>query len=187
MHKRFDNIFSALMLAAAVAVILVGSWVLRRSIERAGAEAPPPVAEVHIGLPPPAPELTPAPLPTPTPILYDPAVPLAPELQAVLREACAEHGVPFSLALGLIEVESRFQVDADNGVSYGLLQLNKKYFPDKLSPSDNIRAGIEYLGWILAQHGDTAAALTAYNCGHDTGARGYANAVLEAAGRWDVP
>ena len=32
MHKRFDDIFSALMLAAAVAVVLAGWWVLMRSI-----------------------------------------------------------------------------------------------------------------------------------------------------------
>lgn len=183
MRKRLDTLFSALMLAAAIAVILAGAWCLSHSIARTKAEMEPiQVAQVHIELPPsrPVPESLPEPVPTP----YDPAVPLSPELQAALRKACGEAGVPISLALGLIEVESSFQEDADNGLCYGLCQLNLKYFPDKLSPTDNIRYGIRHLGGLLEQYGDTAAALTAYNAGHDTGSRSYAGAVLEAAERW---
>lgn len=37
---------------------------------------------------------------------------------------------------------------------------------------------------LLARYGDTAAALTAYHDGHDTGRRGYADAVLDAAEEW---
>jgi len=185
MRKRFDDVFAALVFAAAVAVALAGGWCLSHSIERAGAELPPQVAEVHIELPPPGPEPTPEPLPTPTPVPCDPAVPLSPDLQLVLREACEESGVPIALALGLIEMESCFQAEADNGSCYGLLQLNRDYFPDKLSPEDNLQAGIGYLGQLLERYGDPAAALTSYNAGYDTGARGYANAVLAAAQRWD--
>lgn len=111
-------------------------------------------------------------------------VPLDQELQEALREACGEHGVPVHLALGLIQVESCFQPEADNGVCYGLCQLNRRYFPDGLSPADNIRAGVAYLGELLNRYGDTAAALTAYNAGHDTGDRTYAGRVLAAAEKW---
>ena len=45
--------------------------------------------------------------------------------------------------------------------------------------------GMDYLGYQLeCYNGDLEAALTAYNAGHDTGARGYARAVLEAAENW---
>ena len=65
MRKRFDDLFAALMLIAAVAVILAGGWVLSHSIERANAEpTPTPVAVIHIELP----QATPDPLPTPTPM-----------------------------------------------------------------------------------------------------------------------
>lgn len=92
---------------------------------------------------------------------------------------CAYH-----VALGLIWVESRFQPDADNGTSYGLCQLNRDYFPDKLTPAENIWAGMEYLGSLIDQYGDLGAALCAYHDGHDTGHRRYSTAVLEAAENW---
>lgn len=116
---------------------------------------------------------------------YREDVPLERELQAALREACKEHDVPVSLALGLIEEESHFQVDVVSGKgAYGLCQLNPKYFPTDLSPSENIAAGIGWLGELLEQHEDTAAALRAYNLGHDDGDRKFADAVLAAAGEW---
>lgn len=111
-------------------------------------------------------------------------VPLSFELQDALHTACEANNVPYHIALGLIWVESRFQPDADNGTSYGLCQLNRDYFPDKLTPAENIWAGMEYLGSLIDRYGDLGAALTAYNAGSDTGDRTYASAVLEAAENW---
>lgn len=186
MHKRFDDIFSAIMLAAAVAVVLVGAWCLSHSIKRVEAEREAiPVADLHIEVP--REEIcSPLPTATPTPDPYNPEIPLSPELQAVLLDACWENDVPVALALGLIEVESGFQEDAVSPEGcYGLCQLNPRYFPDKLPPADNIRYGVSHLGRLLEQYGDVAA-LTAYNAGYDTGYRGYANAVLSAAARWET-
>lgn len=111
-------------------------------------------------------------------------VPLDYELQDVLHTAAQANGVPYHVALGLIYVESRFQADADNGTSYGLCQLNRDYFQSGLTPAENIEAGMEYLGSLIERYGDLSAALCGYHDGHDTGRRGYSNAVLEAAGRW---
>lgn len=111
-------------------------------------------------------------------------VPLDYSLQDALHTACEANNVPYHVALGLIWVESRFQPDADNGTSYGLCQLNRDYFPDKLTPAENIWAGMEYLGSLIDRYGDLGAALTAYNAGSDTGDRTYASAVLEAAENW---
>lgn len=183
MRKRLDDLVLALTVAMAVALVLTCWWGLTLSISRAGAEARFRVGQAPVHIETPAP--TTEPLPTPTPDPCDPSIPLPAELQEVLREACAEHGVPVPLALGVIQVESRFQPDAVSQEGcYGLMQLNPKYFPADLSPADNLRAGVEYLGQLLEEHGDTAAALTAYNAGHDTGSRTYAGAVLAAAEGW---
>lgn len=124
---------------------------------------------------------------------YDEDIPLSRELQAVLREACEANNVALCDALGVIEIESGFQVDADNGVSVGLMQCNEKYaskFEEATghsiyTPEGNIKGGVWYLGTLLDRYdGDTQAALTAFNAGHDTGDRGYARAVLAASEKW---
>ncbi len=126
-------------------------------------------------------------VPLPLQIPYREDVPLSQELQAVLLEACEETGVEYAVALGVIEVESDFHEDAYNGCSgcYGLMQLNPAYFPDNLSPADNIRVGVAYLADCIARYNDLEAGLTTYNAGYDTGSRWYAEAVLEAAERWE--
>lgn len=112
--------------------------------------------------------------------------PLSDELYIVLLDACDESSVEVPLALGVIEVESGFDVDAVSPAGcYGLMQLNPEYFPSGLTAGENIRTGTEYLGSLLDRYGDTGAALTAYNAGHDTGDREYAEKVIGAAERWE--
>lgn len=191
MQKKFDNLFSALMLAAGVAVVLIGGWCLSRSIARAGEAAPIPVASVCIRLPEPEPTLAPEPTPA-----YDPAIPLSAELQAVLFDACAEHGVPVALALGVIHVESRFQVDAvSSDGCVGLMQINPSYAwkmeeitgYSYLTPEGNLRCGIWYLSGLIKQYeGSVEMALVAYNQGSYRGTvTQYAKRVLEASAKWD--
>ncbi|NCE63690.1 lytic transglycosylase domain-containing protein [Pseudoflavonifractor sp. 524-17] len=118
---------------------------------------------------------------------YRPDVPLSPELQGALYDACDTYGIPYAVALGLIEVESNFDPMAVNSTSgcYGLTQISPVYFPSGLSPAENIRAGMAYLGEQLERYGgDLPAALQSYHDGHDTGKRWYANAVLEAARKY---
>ena len=111
-------------------------------------------------------------------------VPLTAELQEIFKILCDQNNIPYHLALGLIETESSFDPDADNGLCYGLMQLNRDYFPDGLSPEENIQYGIEYLAYQMERYDTVEAALTAYNAGHDTGSRSYANKVLEKAEAW---
>lgn len=112
-------------------------------------------------------------------------VPLDYELQDVLHTAAQANGVPYHVALGLIYVESRFDPEAVSPAGcYGLAQLNPRYFQSGLSPAENIEAGMEYLGSLIERYGDLSAALCGYHDGHDTGRRGYSNAVLEAAEKW---
>ena len=184
MRKRLDDLFPLLMLLAAVAVVVAGYWVLSRSIARAGEAAPAyegqalmqpfEAAGIEVLEAVPAQEEA-IPL-----YIYHPDIPLSAELQSVFHSACAEAEVPEALVLGVMEVESRFQTDG----CYGLMQLSPAYFPACEDPADNIRAGVWHLRSLLERYRDTAAALTAYNAGSDTGSRDYADAVMEAAGRW---
>lgn len=114
---------------------------------------------------------------------YIETVPLEQDLQKELWDACEECGVDYALGLALVKTESEFDVNIVNQDTgcYGLCQLNPEYFPVGLTPAENIRAGIKYLGELLeTYHGDTPAALRAYHRGHDDGDRVYSNAVLSA-------
>lgn len=113
-------------------------------------------------------------------------VPLTEELQETVWDACQEHNVEYALVLGLIEVESTFRTDAVSCVGcYGLMQLNPQYFPADLTPAENIQYGVAFLAEKLDQYASNiGAALTAYNAGHDTGNREYAEKVMTAAERW---
>ena len=111
--------------------------------------------------------------------------PLSDELFRAVDAAAVEHGVPVCLALGLIQVESSFDPDAvSSHGSYGLCQLNPKFFPSGLSAEENVQTGLAHLGPLLAQY-DTMTALTIYNAGRDTGDREYANKVMEVAWAWE--
>ena len=113
-------------------------------------------------------------------------VPMSAELQEVLWDACQEHKVEYALALGLIETESSFNPEAVSYVGcYGLMQLNPDYFPADQPPSENSQYGAAAIAEKLDQYaGNGGAALTAYNAGHDTGNREYAEKVMAAAERW---
>lgn len=127
---------------------------------------------------------TPEPSTEPVEDWYIESIPLDKQLQKTVFDAACENGVDYFTALGLIQVESNFQVDAVSPCgSYGLCQLNPVWFPSGLSPEENVRAGMEYLGQLLEQYnGDVEAALRAFNRGYDDiGARGYSAAVLSAA------
>lgn len=130
------------------------------------------------------PEPSPEPPLEPVEDWYIESLPLDKQLQKVVFDAACENSADYFIALGLIQVESNFQVDAVNPITgcRGLCQLNPKYFPGDYTPEENVRVGMEYLGQLLeTYHGDVQAALRAFNRGYDDGARGYPNAVLSAA------
>lgn len=192
------KLIDLLLLLTGVAVVLLAFLLLRgmgnaeQETETETAEPVPSLRVDVVALALPEPTAAPEPKPTSEPTLspepdkpaYNPAVPLSGDLQRILWAACEEHDVDPAIVLGLIEVESGFDPCEDNGVCYSLMQLNRKYFPSGLTAGENIRYGVEYLGRQLARYGTVEAALTAYNSGHDTGNRAYANAVLAAAEKW---
>lgn len=99
-------------------------------------------------------------------------IPLSYELQDTMQEACEKYGVPYELALGVAECESNFDLDADNGTCWGLMQIHPCNYPrlreNGIEPTEhkgNIVAGVFMLGELLEKYGDTHKALMAYNCG----------------------
>lgn len=120
--------------------------------------------------------------------------PLSDELYIVLLDACEENGVEVPLALGVIEVESGFDVDAigPDGKDIGLYQirtsnhawLTSETGADPMTPDGNIECGVWMLGYLLDRYETQGAALTAYRWGQDNGTRTYAATVFEAAEKW---
>lgn len=110
--------------------------------------------------------------------LFD--IPLSDSLQRYIYEICADENVPVTLALAMIDHESRFSPEAVSATNdYGLMQINainhewleEQYrTADMLDPYQNVFCGIKLIGRYIAKYKDYGKALMAYNMG-DYGAR----------------
>lgn len=108
-----------------------------------------------------------------SPVYYD--IPLNREQQDIVREISEEYGVPFELALAVMQVESGFDVDViGSGNCYGIMQIHQINHPtlekqlgikDWLNLSDNTKAGCYLLGQLIDKYQDENRALMAYNMG----------------------
>ena len=94
-------------------------------------------------------------------------IPLSYDLQRFTKEQADLNGVPYVLVLAVMEQESRFDLDADGGDSYGLMQINEVHGPKDIiiEPHENIRIGCYLLGAFYREYRDWNKALVAYNCG----------------------
>ncbi len=101
------------------------------------------------------------------PIAVHPEIPLSDDLQKFLRDESEKNGVPYVLALAVCEQESRFDINADGGDSYGLMQINECHGPREIiiQPYENIKIGCWLLGYLYREYRDWNKALVAYNCG----------------------
>ena len=101
-------------------------------------------------------------------------VPLSYEDQDFLHTACQESGVPYALALAVIEQETDFRnVMGDDGASCGYMQVQEKWHrermerlgvTDLMDPFGNFRVGCDFLAELMGKY-PTQEALTAYNSG----------------------
>ena len=110
------------------------------------------------------------------------AVPLSTELQKTIRELCTEYDVPYEMVLAVIEQESCFEADADNGSCVGYMQINRinsQWLNEEIGVTDlnnseqNVTAGIWMLGRLFGKYEDWNMALTAYNHGESGAERKY--------------
>ena len=116
--------------------------------------------------------------------IYD-VLPLKKSVIDAIVETCEKNDIPVLNAIGIIDLESQFNVDARAGSGcYGLCQLNPRYFPKNLSPEDNVRYGIDYLASHYKNYKDWTKAYNAYNAGHVTGDTKYANKVFSLIEKW---
>lgn len=99
------------------------------------------------------------------------------DIQSQITAAALQQGVDPSLALAVAQQESSFnpnavsKPNANGTVDYGLFQINSSNLAsfgvsNPLDPTQNINAGVTYLGQLLTQYnGDQSKALAAYNAG----------------------
>lgn len=120
-----------------------------------------------------------------SPAWYIEDVPLEPELQEALWDACQEFEVDYRLALAVIEQETGYQnLIGDGGDSIGYFQIQPYWWGDMMEqigvddltdPAQNFRTGCAVLRYLLdINDGSVPDALTAYNPGY----RNYAESVL---------
>ena len=118
-----------------------------------------------------------------TPVRED--IPLDEETQLLLYEACTEKGVPYELALAVINQETDFRnIIGDDGASTGYMQVQRRWHEDRMErlgvtdladPYGNFLVGCDYLAELLGKDRGTEWALMAYNGGPT-----YANEMAKA-------
>ncbi len=133
-------------------------------------------------------------------------VPMDENTQFCTKVWCEQYGVPYTLALAVIQTESTFNPDAVNydGTCFSYMQIhvvNEPYLKSALgiesikNPLDNIRSGVYLLGGYIRKYEDLSMALMAYNHG-EGGAQskfaqgiyetGYTRVVLDRKAEWDA-
>jgi soluble lytic murein transglycosylase-like protein len=101
-------------------------------------------------------------------------VPLSYDLQDMARTWCSQYGVPYTLVLAVIQQESSFITNAQNGSCFGYMQvndINTEWLREEIGvtdlkdPAQNLHSGIFILGDLYAKYGDWNTALICYNHG----------------------
>jgi len=132
------------------------------------------------------------------------AIPLEPDMQQYVYDACEAYGVDMALVLAIIERESSFrpQVWGDNNSCFGLMQINRVNYNwlrdegiEPLEYPGNIQAGVLMISRLLDKYDDTHKALMAYNGGESYARRlwnqgifttKYSRAVTQRAEHWQT-
>jgi soluble lytic murein transglycosylase-like protein len=93
------------------------------------------------------------------------------EIERLLRDASAKHGVALSLLRAVVAVESNFKSDAvSRAGAMGLMQLmpgtaKDMGVKDAFDPAQNVNGGARYLAFLLKHFKDEELAVAAYNAG----------------------
>ena len=116
-------------------------------------------------------------------------IPLSHELQDAADSACEEYNVPPEVLYAVMETESGYQVDAQNGQCIGLMQIHTINLPylqeqigvtDLSDPAQNIQAGAYLLGRYLQKY-NLSDSLMAYNLGEGGAKAQWAQGIHETA------
>jgi len=110
-------------------------------------------------------------------------------LHEMIRAAAISHDIQPEIALGLVDVESKFNLKAEKDGNYGLMQIRmgtaqamgfKGNFKDLMKPENNLEYGMRYLQYCYMKHGDVNLMLSCYNGAVSPKSR-YAKRVLTAS------
>lgn len=117
-------------------------------------------------------------------------VPLDENEQFCLNTWCEQYGVPYTLALAMIEAESSFNPNAVNraGTCFSYMQINacnEEWLKKDLgissvkNPLDNLRSGTYMVGGYIRKYEDLSMALMAYNSGEGGAKAKFAQGIYE--------
>lgn len=101
-----------------------------------------------------------------------------------------EYDIHPAFILAVIETESTYYWEAQNGEHYGLMQINPKWQQARMeemkiedlsaNPYDNIRVGVDFISELLEKYDSPYDVLNVYNSGSTDGyAHGYSITVME--------
>lgn len=124
-------------------------------------------------------------------------VPLSEDIISHVVSLCDDYDIDPDIIFAMIWRESRYVPDniGDNGRSFGLMQIQKRFHSDRmkilgcndlLDPYQNVEVGINYLAEMIGWGNGLEWALTAYNRGwsganKSNGKSGYADDVFAMA------
>ena len=116
-------------------------------------------------------------------------VPLDRWFQEYLHDLCEAEGVPYLLAVAVIEAESGYDPGAVSVCGdYGLMQINEICHgwlgaecgvTDFIDPWQNVRAGVHLLGMYWRDYGAESGTLMAYNMGREAAEELFARGIYE--------
>ena len=118
---------------------------------------------------------------------------MTPIQEKIASEAFSQ-GVPIHIALGIAEVESRFQPTAFSDGNYGLMQIrfgtaNSMGFrgtgKDLMNPDNNIKYGVRYILFCQTLYSDERTYINCYNGVHSSRYH-YATRVLRASEKFKI-
>ena len=133
-------------------------------------------------------EPTPTPTPTPTetaPVVKTSVFGFTENFERYIDQVAEYYNLPADLVRAVIWVESRGQVNADNGICVGLMQLNRQYAETFMKatgaqnitdPEYNVLCGCWWLSELLKwADGEENLALMAYNLGQSKALKKWQN------------
>jgi len=116
-------------------------------------------------------------------------VPLSEDFQIYLHGLCEDAGVPYTLAVAVIEQESNYDPQAVSPWGdYGLMQINRIChawlsaelgITDWFDPYQSARAGVYILGLYYSRYGADSGTLVAYNQGQPAAEKLFAQGIYE--------
>lgn len=119
------------------------------------------------------------------------------EINEYVVDICSSYNICPELVQAMIEVESNYDIYAENGDCKGLMQVSEKWHKDRMDkleitdifqPYCNIMLGVDYLAELSEKY-EVGLALMIYNGGYDYAMRiyekgelsSYAEKILERA------